>query len=662
MCYNVGVKKDAWKKNLIVAFIIIAIFLILSIVAFVVLKYDDTNARYRDRYMEYNDGWTAISKDGESTPVLPFRAKTRYHDTITLKNTLPETIQLDSGLMTRNYHQILEVKVDGEIIFAYPNEGWDRIGNIISDEWLLIDLMPDYAGKEIEISFTNSAIFMFSGYIGEFYYGDANSLVQHIRSMTSLGYGMGINMSIIGLILITLSIIYRKHTNQAPNTAMGGALLCFGIWLTNRAKMPILSTESSAVYVTALMALLLVSPCLFLYAYFRNHEHRHISLSGAQLCFAADVLIVISCFFIPYDVETMAMLCYFMACTALVWNGYLLFSGAYGKSSHTHSRTEIILDKAEFYSNMLFPVASILEVLLYHNMLWTEASIYFRAGALLYAWIYLIFVLWRTFLVVQDRSRVTQKLQESQLELMMGQIQPHFVFNTLSSIRTLVMVDPQVAYDMIYDFSNYLRANVDNVTNLDGISFASEVSHIKSYVNIENVRFGDRLKMKYEITKDDFTVPPLSIQPLVENAIKHGIFKKASGGTVWLRSYEEGNYNVIEVEDTGIGFSPEDANRIFSVQTNAEDKLGIESNRVMAAAMSDVMKKLTLLDKDGNPIVLAEPVKKVNLSGNGSEEHQSTGMMNIFLRLREMGHATTEIYSKEGEGTKIRVLFPKEEK
>ena len=631
-------------------------------IAFVVLRHDDTNARYRDRYVEFNEGWTLVAPQGEDEPLLPVRVSTGHHETVILKKTLPDVIPKDTALMTRNYHQIFEAKVDGKIIFSFPSQGWTQTGNIISDEWLLIDILPEYAGKEIELSFTNSSIFVFSAYIGEFYYGEANSVVQQMRSKTSLAFGMGVNMGAIGLILIILSIIYRKHTNQAPNTAMGAALFFFGMWLTNRAKMPLLSTQASAVYLTSVLGLLMVSPCLFIYAYYRNEEYRNISLRGAQFCFVADVFIVISCFFIPYDIETLAMACYFMACVALVWNGYLLYSGAYGKMARNHSNIEILLDKTEFFSNMLFPIASIIEVLLYSNMLWTEASIYFRTGTLLYTWIYMIFVLWRTFLVVQDRSLVTQRLQESQLELMMGQIQPHFVFNTLSSIRTLVKVDPDVAYDMIYDFSNYLRANVDNVTNLDGIPFSSEVSHIQSYVNIEKVRFGDRLNMKYEIDADSFIVPPLSIQPLVENAIKHGIFKKPAGGTVWLRSFEEGDFNVIEVEDTGVGFDTENASRIFAIRTNAQDKLGMESNKVMTKAMGDVMKNLDLLDKDGNPIVLTEVQEKVNLSGNGSEEHQSTGMLNIFLRLREMGHANVEIHSKEGEGTKIRVLFPKEYK
>ena len=226
-------------------------------------------------------------------------------------------------------------------------------------------------------------------------------------------------------------------------------------------------------------------------------------------------------------------------------------------------------------------------------------------------------------MVVQDRTLVTQRLQESQLELMMGQIQPHFIFNTLSSIRTLVMVDPTVAYDMIYDFSNYLRANVDNVTNLEGIPFASEVSHIKSYVNIEKVRFGDRLHVQYDAQYTEFMVPPLSIQPIVENAIKHGVCKKTGGGTVWLRSYQEAHYNVVEVEDNGVGFNPE----LLASLKNA--RLGEDVDNTES-----------------------------NLTGNGSESHKSTGMKNIMMRLKEMANADMEIESVEGEGTKIRVLFP----
>lgn len=647
------------KKSIII--LILFLYIFTSIIAFVMLKSDDTNARYRDRFLKYDDDWTIITPTGEVHSPLPVSISTKHNEKVVFTKTLPDTIAVDTGLMTRNYHQILEVRVDGEVIAQYPNKDWNRLGNIISDEWILVDLLPEHAGKKIEISYMNSSAFIFSAHLGDFYYGEANSLVAHIKSITSLGFGMGVNMCVIGIVLLIISFIYRKHTAQAQNSAMGSALLFFGMWLTNRAKMPHLTTDTSVTYYISLMSLLLVAPCIFLYSHYRSDDYKRISLYGAFACAAADILVLISCIFIPYNVEILAMISYFMSCVALVWNGILLYSGSYGRISRKHNRKEILLDKTEFYSNMLFPVATILEVLLYHNMLWTDASTFFRAGTLLYTWIYMGFVLWRTFMVVQDRTLVTQRLQESQLELMMGQIQPHFVFNTLSSIRTLVMVDPTVAYDMLYDFSNYLRANIDNVTNLNGIPFSAEVSHIKSYVNIEKVRFGERLNMKFEVEKDDFKVPPLSIQPLVENAIKHGIFQRPEGGTVILRSYDNEKYNIIEVEDDGIGFDTDNANRIFAVYIKDEDNLGMASNKVVSSAMDQVLKNLTLLDKDGKPIVLSEPIKKIDRSGNGSEEHTSTGMINIFMRLKEMGRAHTEIYSKEGEGTRIKVFFPKED-
>ena len=254
-----------------------------------------------------------------------------------------------------------------------------------------------------------------------------------------------------------------------------------------------------------------------------------------------------------------------------------------------------------------------------------------------------------------DIETITNRLKENQLKLMMDQIQPHFLFNTLSAIRILIKMEPEMAYDAMYDFSKYLRANIDNVNNIDGIDFASEVDHIKSYVNIEKIRFGDRVNAVYDIQCDDFFVPPLSIQSLVENAIQYGILPKMRGGTIWLRSYETNDYDVVEIEDDGVGFTRDTAAHLFSIYASDDDKVGMESNQVLRTAMTEVMENLNLTDSTGNPIVFTTPVKNNDLT----EEHQSSSTMNIFLRLREMSGAKFEIASTEGEGTLIRVLIPK---
>lgn len=164
------------------------------------------------------------------------------------------------------------------------------------------------------------------------------------------------------------------------------------------------------------------------------------------------------------------------------------------------------------------------------------------------------------FLNVEKNIRLEEdekKLHEANIRIMMSQIQPHFIYNTLSSISTLITMNPYDAQKALDDFTDYLRANFSALTQTKLVSFRDELMHIKTYVNLEKYRFNDRLNMVYDIQVIDFPVPPLTIQPLVENAIKHGILKKIEGGKVTLRTYEDKNAYYVEIEDDGVGFDME---------------------------------------------------------------------------------------------------------
>ena len=638
------------------------IVVVLFVLGFFVFNGQNTNVSAKIHHREFTDNWSLkIGDEAETHSDMPTRVVIDGGETATLTTTLPDSITEGTSLLCRNYHKILKVYVDDELVFSYPNEDWNHLANVISDEWCLVDLKPEHAGRTIKLTYTNSSIFTFSSKIGHIYYGADDSLVLFVKRSGLPGLVLGIIVGVIGFMLLVISYIYRNHTNQSTNTAMGFAFLCFSAWFINRSKIDITPEHSIHAYWIALMCLLLVAPSIFLYSYFRNEKFRELSLWGARICFLLDIILVCSSFFIDYDIEIVAIFAYALSLVALSLNAYSLFSGGFGKASKNKTNIERLLDRTEFISNLIFPLIIIIEITFYIDLLWTEPSFWFRFLLAIYSITYMIFILWRTFLVVQDRTIVTKKLHDSQLELMMGQIQPHFIFNTLSSIRTLVMVDPKVAYNMLYDFSNYLRANIDNVTNMDGISFASEVSHIKSYVNIEKVRFGDKLEVEYDIQTDNFMVPPLSIQPLVENAIKHGVCKKIHGGTVILKSYEEADYNVVEVSDNGIGFNTESASKVFATPTTSSAEES-DTKKLIASLLSGISGSLILRDKNGEPIELVEQEINPDLTGNGSEKHNSKGMMNILLRLREMANAKVEIRSQEDMGTQIRVMFPKDYK
>ena len=168
------------------------------------------------------------------------------------------------------------------------------------------------------------------------------------------------------------------------------------------------------------------------------------------------------------------------------------------------------------------------------------------------------------------------ELSEQQIKLMLSQIQPHFIYNCLSSISYLIEKDPHVASEAINDFSDYLRVNFSNISQNKIVPFNKELEHTHKYLKLEKVRFEDRINIQYDIRIDNFNIPSLTLQPMVENAVKHGICKKPEGGTVLVKTSETDKEYLVEVIDDGVGFEvnkdPEDG-RVHVGIKNVSDRL-----------------------------------------------------------------------------------------
>ena len=155
-----------------------------------------------------------------------------------------------------------------------------------------------------------------------------------------------------------------------------------------------------------------------------------------------------------------------------------------------------------------------------------------------------------------EKQAMELRLQESQISIMLSQIQPHFLYNTLNSIYQLCETNPMRARSMVNSFSEYLRNNLSSLEESGLIAFETELEHIKTYLDIEKVRFEDTLEIEYDIKCIDFSLPVLTVQPIVENAVKHGTSKKRGGGKVRIEAQEDKDHYVIKVTDTGCGFDP----------------------------------------------------------------------------------------------------------
>ena len=199
-------------------------------------------------------------------------------------------------------------------------------------------------------------------------------------------------------------------------------------------------------------------------------------------------------------------------------------------------------------------------------------------------------------------QKIKAELENSRITVMLSQIQPHFLYNSLTSVMDLCDSNPKQAKAAIADFADYLRGNLASLKTENLISFGTELEHIEKYLKLEKLRFMDELEIVYDIHSKDFMLPALSVQPLVENAVKHGVGKKIGGGTVTIHTTETENEYIICVTDDGVGF------------TEGE-----------------------YVDDGGTHV----------------------GIDNIKKRLDMMINAKLEIESKIGEGTKACILIPK---
>lgn len=202
-----------------------------------------------------------------------------------------------------------------------------------------------------------------------------------------------------------------------------------------------------------------------------------------------------------------------------------------------------------------------------------------------------------------EKIKLNAQLSESRVATMMSQIRPHFIYNTLGSIEQLCVLDPSKAKELVHNFAKYLRGNFRELDNVKPILMSQEMEHVHHYVSIENVRFPDMM-FTFEMNSNDFYIPALSVQPIVENAIKHGLMKLQKGGTIRVVSYETAQHYCVLVEDDGMGF---DTNELL-------------------------------------------------------DERKHVGIRNIRERLKAMVNGTLEIESVIGKGTKVHIFIPKEEK
>ena len=257
--------------------------------------------------------------------------------------------------------------------------------------------------------------------------------------------------------------------------------------------------------------------------------------------------------------------------------------------------------KIQIVSCMAFQASLIIEFINAYTGWWTYGMLIKAVFMLLFI-IYIVKALALVINNYQDSEKAKQlakELKNSRIILAVSQIRTHFVFNVLTAISGMCGYDPQKADDALITFSRYLRRNIDIMQEDEPELFTKSLEQIEDYIALEKLRFGDKIEFTTDLEITGFMIPPLILQPIVENAIKHGLFHKSEGGIIQLRTSVEGNNVIITVKDNGVGFD-----------TNAAHKEG------------------------------------------------SVGLDNVRFRLEHMINGTMDIESSPGKGTTVTIMIP----
>jgi sensor histidine kinase YesM len=172
------------------------------------------------------------------------------------------------------------------------------------------------------------------------------------------------------------------------------------------------------------------------------------------------------------------------------------------------------------------------------------------------------------------RMAVEKEFLSANLRMLQAQIEPHFLFNTLSNILSLIDTQPAKGKSMLLDLTKYLRTSLSR-TLPEKTTLEQEIAMIKAYLNIQKIRMDERLNFKIDVPNNmrQQSFPPMLLQPLVENAVKHGLEPKVDGGKILISAIEENGFMRIEVADTGMGFS--DFNKSGVGIANVRERLAL---------------------------------------------------------------------------------------
>ena len=516
----------------------IAVIFIALLLLALGIRPDRSYAGQLDLLLSYDD-WV-VSEEGENIKVeLP----SIYHhrgNTIRIENRLPRLLVEGNLLAFKTEHSDAAVYINGALVYDSSDQKYSKN----TGRWNYIQMSDHYGEKDIAIVFTVADPYYGASLI-EIYLGTPSEVYLLSSSDGQFERIASIGIVSIGIIIFIFSLaVYggNHHTGEFMFLAFMVMALGFShLFSIVPAAYSVLDVikQNGGYFVYSLIP---CAYCLYLESLKKDEEKKKYKVSGIISAMQTALLgifrlLLPSDLIFPFHVtglilfECVCAVCLFFVLADMDLHGIYRSITAFGLVCLMTGNILSLVFRKKAFSGLLPPAFSFLFAL-------SQA-----AAVMLLAYEHM-----------EEQYQMSLELSDSRLKLMVDQIKPHFIRGALGSIRSMIDKDPKKAYDLIYDFSNYLTFNIESMEKSDLVPFSEELKNIKAYAAIEEERFKPRIKVEYDIGADSFPVPPLSVQPYVENAIKHGVWAKKDGGTVKITSTQSATDYIIVIEDDGVGY------------------------------------------------------------------------------------------------------------
>lgn len=588
------------KQKIIIgmSFLLVTCYMILLVqVATTLDKYShrEISLNQNSEAIDFNDGWKILIDNNLIDVSLDGFINADKSNTIKLTNKLISDIGYHDKILFCTSNTDMQVFINGQLRYSYSNEE-DHYPKYLLRVWHNVELQSADENQLIEIVFTN--VDKKINFLKDCYIGTSSSIFKYFLKMNIFEIILSIGLIVAGITLFSerfFGLVVAHNFSKKLFISLVAILI--GIWGISGSNLISMMHEGNILNSVFYLCSASLVP-LFYLLFIKT-------IQSKRLDFLLYLSIAISVI-LNFEILILLIMDSAWINNIIYVNSLLIIIALI---IHFFKAQEYYLTSERMKKYYLYFIVSF--VLL---MLSFVCSSFFGVtrgetisiSALVGFFIFFITILSIDYIhsstIIENEKKLNEKMTTQLVSLAYSQIKPHFLHNTLTSIRYLIKSDPNTAYQLISDFSDYLRTNLNAISTQDLILFKEEIEHIHTYVRIEKVRFGERINVVFLCNCEDFKIPALSIQPLVENAIKHGICKKIEGGTVVVKSYKTNKYYVVEIKDDGVGFNPKE------------------------------------LIKD--------------------DEH--VGLANSIYRLEKMLYATIDVHSSIGIGTHIVIKIPRD--